>query len=131
LDDSEHVADRICRVSEPTDLRDRHFRNADFSTALLDFLYCSIQRLHRDRVQSPGALPFARTSNAAIDSRILIVAGRDQPLFDRAAFEFVELPAEYVLVKRLHRFWFVGVNFKVSDAIHLLLPPLYTAQYSS
>src|SRR5439155_15585493 len=122
LYDAEEVASRIFCVSEPTDLRDRHFRDADFSAALFYFLHCSVQRFHRDRVQGSGALPFARSSNAAIDSRLLVITGRDQPVFDRAAFELVELPAEDVLVKRLHRFWIFGVNFKVSDSIHLLLP---------
>src|SRR5438128_5341332 len=131
LYDSEEVASRIFCVSEPTDLRDRHFRDADFSTALFYFLHCSVQRFHRDRIQGPGALPFARSSNAAIDSRLLVIAGRDQPVFEWAAFEVVELPAEHVPVKRLHRFGVVGVNLKVSDAIHLLLLLLYAGQYSS
>src|SRR2546429_9363575 len=68
--------------------------------------------------QSSGALPLARPSDATIDPRVLIVAGRDEPVFDWAAFEFVKLPPEYILVKRLHRFRIVGVNFKVSNAIH-------------
>src|SRR6266699_3078063 len=99
LDNSEHVSGRILCVGEPTDLRDRHFWNADFSTALFYFFHRSVQGFHCDRVQGSGALPFARTSNAAIDSRLLIITGRDQPVFDRAAFEFAELPTEHVLVK--------------------------------
>ena len=45
LDNSKDVAGRICGVSEPANLWNRHFRNADFSTALLDFLHCLIKRL--------------------------------------------------------------------------------------
>src|SRR6266571_2069660 len=86
LDDSEHIAGRVLRVSEPADLRDRHFRDGDFSTSLFYFLYCSVQRFHCDRVQGSGALPFAWTSNAAIDSRLLVITGRDQPVLYRAAF---------------------------------------------
>src|SRR5205814_2173357 len=112
LDDSEDVAGRILRVGEPAYPRDRHFRNADFSAALLYFLYYSVQRFHGDRVYSPGALPFTRTGNAAIDSGLLVITGRDQPVLYRAAFEFVKLPAENVAVKWLHCFRIIGVNLK-------------------
>src|SRR4029453_14161981 len=48
LDDSEHIPGWILRVREPTYLRDRHFRNADFAVALLDLLDGLIERRNRD-----------------------------------------------------------------------------------
>jgi hypothetical protein len=42
LDNSEDVAGRILRVSEPPDFRYRHFRHADSSAALLDFVDRSV-----------------------------------------------------------------------------------------
>jgi len=42
LDNSKHVAGRILGVREPADFRDRHFRHADFSAALLDFVDRSV-----------------------------------------------------------------------------------------
>ena len=42
LDDSKDVAGWILRVGEPADFRYRHFRHADFSAALLDFLDRSV-----------------------------------------------------------------------------------------
>src|ERR1700682_3490654 len=35
---SEHVAVRICRISEPADFRNRHLGHADLSAALLNLL---------------------------------------------------------------------------------------------
>jgi hypothetical protein len=66
-------------------------------------------------------LPFTWTSNAAIDSRFIVITGRDQPVLYRAAFEFAELPGENVALKWLHCFRIIGVNLEVSNAIHLLL----------
>jgi hypothetical protein len=77
-------------------------------------------------------LTFSGPSHPAVDSRIFVAAGRNQPILDRAAFEFVELPAEDVLVKRLHRLWVVSVNFKVSYTIHFFAPFVLTGlKYSS
>src|SRR5262245_41382385 len=45
LDNSKDVAGWICRVSQPANFWDRHLRNADFSTVLLEFRDCSIKRL--------------------------------------------------------------------------------------
>src|SRR2546423_1225281 len=119
LDDSKHVSGWIFGVSEPADFRDRHFRNANFSPALLDFLHRLLERFHRDGVDCSRTLSFARPGHSPVDSRILVAAGRNQPVFYWSAFKLLELPAEDVLVKRPHRFWIVSVNFKVSDAIHI------------
>ena len=50
LDDSEDVAGRICRVSEPANLWDCHLRHADFSAALLDLPHRLVKRLDCDGV---------------------------------------------------------------------------------
>src|SRR5262249_61079368 len=69
-----------------------------------------------------GLCPFGGRVLPAVDSRLFVIAGRNQPILDWAAFEFVELPAEDILVKRLHRLWVVSVNFKVSYTIHFVAP---------
>jgi hypothetical protein len=67
-------------------------------------------------------LTFSGSGHPAVDSGFFIIAGRNQPILDWAAFELAELPAENILVKRLHRLWVVSVNFKVSDSIHFFSP---------
>src|SRR5206468_2216967 len=77
------------------------------------------------------ALPLTRPGHTAVDSRIFIVSSRDEPVLHRAVLEFLELPSKNILIKRLHRFRIIRVNFKVSNAIHHMLLLLYAAQYSS
>ena len=55
----------------------------------------------------------------AIDSRLLVIASCNNPVFDWTAFEFVKLPPENFPVKRLHCLRIVRVNLKMSDAIHM------------
>src|SRR5207253_5365844 len=105
-----------------SDFRDRHFRNADFAAALLDLSDGLIKRRNRDCVQRAGTLTFSRAREPTIDSRLLVITGSDQPIFHRTAFKLLELPPKDILVKRLHRFWIVGVNFKVSYPIHNFSP---------
>src|SRR4029077_14383706 len=119
LNNSKHVTGWIFWEGKPANFRDRHFRHADFSAALLDFLDRLIQRFHRNRVYRSGTLSFARPRHSAIDSPLLGAPGRGEPVFDRAAFEFLELPANYLRVKRLHRRGIVCVNFKMCDSIHM------------
>src|SRR4029077_6655240 len=118
LDDSKYISRRIRRVRQPADFRDRHLRYTDFAAALLDFLDRLIERRNSNRIQSAGALPFTWTSDTAVDSRLLVIACHNEPVLDRAAFKFLELPAENVLIKRLYRFGIFGVNLKMGYAIH-------------
>src|SRR4029079_3951730 len=117
-------AGRICRVSEPANFWDRHLRNADSSTALLDLFDGLIKRLDRNGVSRARTLTFTWPGHPAVDSRLFVITGCNQPILDRTAFEFVELPAEDVLVKRLYRLWVIRVNFKVSYTIHFFAPSL-------
>src|SRR5215813_3283399 len=50
LDNSKYVTGRICRVSKPADLWDRHLWDADCSAALLDLPYRLIKRFDCDGV---------------------------------------------------------------------------------
>src|SRR6266481_583614 len=118
LYDSEHVAGRICCIGKPANVRNRHLRHAGFTAALLNFLYRLVERRDANRVQRTGTLAFAGTRESAVDPWLLVIAGRNQPVFDRAAFELLELPAENVLIKRTDSVRTIGVNFKVSYAIH-------------
>src|SRR5205823_7230359 len=52
-------------------------------------------------------------------SRVLIVACRDKPVLNWAAFELFELPAENILIKRLHCFRILRINFEVNYALHI------------
>ena len=115
LDDSKNVAGRIFSVGEPADFRDRHLWNANFSTTLFDFAERLIKRRDRDRVHVPG-LSFSRMRDTAVDSRFALIAGTNEPVFNRTAFKFLEFPAKHVAIKRLYRFGIVGVNLKMCDA---------------
>ncbi len=50
LDNSKDISGRICRISEPADIRNRHLRHTNFSAALLDLANRCIERPDRDRV---------------------------------------------------------------------------------
>jgi hypothetical protein len=82
-----------------------------------------IERLNSDGVDGAGTLAFARTRHSAVDARFLVVAGRDEPVLDRTAFELLKLPSENFSIKLLHRFWISRVNFKMSYAIHISIFP--------
>jgi microcystin degradation protein MlrC len=79
---------------------------------LFNFFDRLIQRRNGDSVDRARALAFAWAQKPAINSRILVVTRRDQPVFNRPTLELVELPAEYIRVKRLYRFRLIRVISK-------------------
>src|SRR5262249_46308787 len=52
---------------------------------------------------------------------IFVLAGRDQPILDRTAFEFLELPVENIFIKRTDCFRILGVNLEMVNARHFLI----------
>src|SRR5437667_2601794 len=118
LHQAENISRWILRVGQPTHFRNRHLRHANASAEFLDFPDRLIQRRDGNRVDRAGTLTFSRTQEPAINSRILVIARRHQPIFNRTALELLELPSENVPVKRLHRFRIVRVNLEMNDTLH-------------
>src|SRR6267142_5569276 len=130
-DNSKYISSRILRVSQPADFRDRHLWHTDFAAALLDFFDRLVEGRNSNRVQRTRTLAFALSRQSAVNSRLLVIARRDHPVFDWAALELLELPPENIVIKRLHRFRVIGINFKVNYAIHWLILLLFAVSYSS
>src|SRR5918996_2510827 len=119
LDDSEHIPGWILCVSEPADFRDCHLWHANPSTSLLNLLHRLIKRWNTNGVQRTGSLTFARTAKSAVNSRLLVIASRDEPILDRPAFELLEFPTKDVVVKRADGVRIVRVNFEMNYAWHI------------
>src|ERR1041385_1398605 len=86
----------------------------------LDLLDALIEQLDRNSIQCAGTLSFPRTCHSAVDSRLFVVAGRHEPVLNRPAFEFLELPTKDVAVKGLYTLRIIRVNFKMRNSIHVV-----------
>ena len=122
LEQTEQVSVRILGVSQQPDLWDLHLRDTDFPAALLNSVDRFLKRRNGDGIDCARTLPFARTKQPTVDSRFRVFARCDEPIFHRAAFEFLERPSKNVPIKRLHRFGIVGINLKMNRAIHDCFP---------
>src|SRR5438105_6356326 len=58
LDNSEHIAGWIFRVSEPAHFRNRHLRHSNLYGALLDLFQCIIQLIYSDRILMSWSVSF-------------------------------------------------------------------------
>ena len=92
-----------------SDLRDGMFRGNDLSTRIFHLFRIIVDRFDFDGVLNavPVLLAFADTAAYSVLS---VIAGVDQPVFLRAV-PFIDLPAEYVLIKFDGPFRLVGGDF--------------------
>src|SRR5690349_20000640 len=100
-------------------MRDLHLRHTDLPAALLNLFDRSIECWDRNRIDRARMLTLPRTSEAAIDSRRLVVASPDSPIFGWSALERLELPAKDIFIERLDFFRGIRVNFEMYYALHI------------